>query len=549
MKTEQAYKEKKSHTIQPMQNNRKIAKSVDSELKTFATRPSPLMQLVNSLRAQTQKPTSLMSTLHKYVYSAIVQKKGTSEINADDYNFFKDYLVKKAAYYIWQQKGALPNQDKEEQDKDYHTALSIVEKELQGEIKQAAYYQWEKAGKPNDPTKTDKFYYEALHKVIADKCLSTTEPAEHPETKGFILKMEDIGCPTQLASEIWQIILNGIEEQKTQNTKAVYKDPQDNGKLIYTSDLDRIRNQNKFYVQLGEKISQYLSIEADKITNSKKLALWTGGYDLSNFAESQGCKTLETTQFGKVLDSFYLSNNWNLIGPLWNIISETFVKTFIDDPYADKEVHVFIRAYDPASVLIRQEIDQIYSNPKIPVYWHCIGTPDKSTYQEIDENGDLTNTQNPVMREDVCLLRLMKYYEKQEQQKTAGSESLKGGEVMRSKFENVLTLDFLGVKGSIALYRYHKKIQELAYYNWEQAGQPKNNDKEYYYAAQKKVEQYIDTKSMSMGKEIKEQAYLIWEAKPNHSTQSKQDELSDWNIAKLIVVCNNDEFLKIANTP
>lgn len=513
MKAEKISKEKKSHTIQPKQNSQK---------------KQPLAKEYTNWSKPIKK---------KYIYSATTQRKGTNEINSDDYKFFHDFLVRKAALLIWQQKGSPQNQDKEKQDEDYYKALDIVNKELDNEIKLEAYYIWEKAGKKNDQADTGKSYYEALKKIIANKCLSTTDPSKHPETAGFIIKMEELGCFKQYASEIWEILLKGIAKQEQQNKMAVYKNPKDNGKIIYTSDLDRIRNDNTFYHELGEKISQYLEIETGA-DNKKKLALWTGGYDLSAYAESQGCKTLETTKFGKVLDSFYLSSNWNLIGPLWNIISETFVEKFVKSQNVNKEVHVYIRAYDPASVLIRQEIDQIYLDSEIPIFWHCIGSQsDASQYQEIDINGDLNVQSQSAPREDECLLRLMKYYEK--------NSNLKGGKVMKEKFEQVLTLDFLGVKENIALYRYNKKIQKLAYYQWELASCPDGNNSEYYYTAQKKVQEYINIKSMSMEKGIIEQALQIWEAKKSPQNQSKEDKSSDWNIASLIVVCNENDFLKL----
>lgn len=469
----------------------------------------------------------------------IIQKKNVSKIDAEDYKFFEDFLIKRVAYFMYKE-----NPNNNDADKNYFEAEKIVRQQLEEEAKIAAYYKWKSDGEQQnqDQEIMDEQYFDALKSTIARHVLSTTEFSNHPETAKFISGMKSIGISEDEAKDIWRLILNGVKEQESQNKKAVYYD-QDKKKSIFTSDLDVIRNQNKYYRELKEKIKHLLSVDIDANTNKQKLALWTGGYDLSDYAEKQGCKTLETTKLGKVIDNIYISDKWPLIGPLWNIISETFVEEFTNSAYQDKEVHVYIRAYDPASVLVRQEIDQI--DPKIPIFWHCIGTQDNHDYMEIDNDGILSKTEKPARREDECLMRLWKFYRKKEKQ----GNKMKGGDVMVDKFKEVLNIDYYGMKESIAAKRYNEKILEQAYYLSEREKTNPADNVSIYFRVKEKVDEFIHKKSINYIDKIKKEAYRIWQRMGAHQNQSKDEQNKDWEAASIITVCNTDEFLNFTLFP
>lgn len=276
------------------------------------------------------------------------------------------------------------------------------------------------------------------------EALKTIDPKIHPETKSFIEKLIEIGFSESESLDIWNHLLKGKKKQIEANKRArVLVSPQSIQEEIYgvkeegffyTSDNDVIRNNNPEYREVARKVKSKLDVH----NSGKKLALWSGGYDLSAYASSQNYTTLEESQFGKILDNFYISHDWRLIGPLWNIISGQFVEKYIED--GGVEFHVFIRAYDPASVLVRQEVDQIYKaaqSKELKVFWHCIVSKreeENNSYYEIDEEGKLSDSPKPALSETECLKRLMNYYER--------NKSERAFQVMTNTFKSVLASDF-----------------------------------------------------------------------------------------------------------
>jgi hypothetical protein len=87
------------------------------------------------------------------------------------------------------------------------------------------------------------------------------------------------------------------------------------------------------------------------------MALWSGGYDVSEYARKRkGYTTLESTLLGGVFDTLELYSDWKCIGPLWNAISRKFVEG------GHGIIHVFIRVHAPDSVLYLKEIPAIERN-------------------------------------------------------------------------------------------------------------------------------------------------------------------------------------------
>ena len=526
---------------QNKEKENKLSRNIIHSSKQFSTiekrKSSSFPIFINNMQPKTigkvlsrNSILSYSSNLMNIVISRIVQKKDISKMDAQDYKVFEGFLIKQVAYFIFHNTG---NSDA---DANYFNAEKIVRQKMDKEAKIRAYLKWEKDGGGQQyPKQMDEQYFDALKQTIASYVLTSTDPSSHPETAQFILAMKSVGILENEAMEIWNLILKGIKEQETQNAKAILYDQ--NQKPIFTSDLDVIRNQNVYYRQLKDKIKPLLMVDIDHYTNKQKLALWTGGYDLSSYAETQGCKTLETTKFGKVIDNIYMSNKWPLIGPLWNIISETFVEEFTNSTHQNKEVHIYIRAYDPASVLVRQEIDQI--DPKIPMFWHCIGSQDNHNYMEIDNRGNLSTVASPARREDECLMRLWKFYRMNEK----ANKRMKGGDVMVKKFKEVLDIDYHEMKESIAVKRYNEKILEQAYFLSEDKSTSSFDDNARYFRAKNSVDDFIHKESTKYENKIRKEAYRIWKRNGAHQNQPEAEQRKDWEASSIIIVCNTDNFL------
>lgn len=232
--------------------------------------------------------------------------------------------------------------------------------------------------------------------VNARAAYATTNPLLHPETIDFLSMMNAIGVPVNVAYEIWQYLLLALEDQDFYNTAALIAH-YPNLNLIQSN--DEIRQGNALYHLVARMIRPYLNA-------GDLIGLWSGGFDLSQYAASIGCTTLEETPFGFILDSLYLTNSWARLGPLWNVISREFVNVAIMN---SAEFHVFIRVYDVNSVLIRQEVNQIRRvAPQLAIFWHPI-VSEGPDYLEIDENCNLSEN-HQACSESECLSRLIYYH-------------------------------------------------------------------------------------------------------------------------------------------
>lgn len=225
-----------------------------------------------------------------------------------------------------------------------------------------------------------------------------TEIGQHPEERMFLNMMFTIGIPMGDAMQIWLTLLEGFQIQDFLNeasTRGVV-----DGQYFTNED---IRQDNELFRQVARAVRPLLYV-------GDSVGLWSGGFDLSQYAQSIGCVTLEESPFGFILDSLYLTNSWGRLGPLWNIISREFVDVAIAQ---GAQFHVFLRIYDIESVLIRQEIQQIRMlGPHLNVFWHPI-VEFEGTYFELDTNCDLSENHQPCL-ESECLARLLYFHEKQD---------------------------------------------------------------------------------------------------------------------------------------
>ncbi len=154
------------------------------------------------------------------------------------------------------------------------------------------------------------------------------DPFKHPEYLNFKKKYSSHIADLEI-NRLWRQVVNGVFYAK-----------------------DRIENclpyrKNPYFEDVAMSLAKKELLAPGKDT---KAALWSGGYDVSIFAQKNGYATLENTVAGGIFDSLILCDTWKPIGQLWNNLSELYVNSIRG------EVHVFFRVHDPLSVLERKEI-------------------------------------------------------------------------------------------------------------------------------------------------------------------------------------------------
>ncbi|HEU4732615.1 MAG TPA: hypothetical protein VFT22_32190, partial [Kofleriaceae bacterium] len=178
----------------------------------------------------------------------------------------------------------------------------------------------------------------------------------HPERESFYRALDGIVEP-HLIDEAWALVIQGVHKQVEIN-KAGLK-----GKV-----------PNDYYQQLADKMADLLR-PGDRVMPS----LWSGGYDVSVYAQNRGFRTLEATQAGRLFDQLKLFKDFSTLGPLWNEISTKFVDAFAGD------THVFVRTMDKNSVLFRQELVALMKLDGITsIKWHVLAGDDLTHLTEID---------------------------------------------------------------------------------------------------------------------------------------------------------------------
>jgi hypothetical protein len=109
-----------------------------------------------------------------------------------------------------------------------------------------------------------------------------------------------------------------------------------------------------------------------KIDPGTSLALWSGGFAVSEYARAKGHTTLEFTKAGRAINQIQFHREWKLQAPLWNALSRAFVHQRSPD------IHIYIRAWQPTSVLIRQEVPHLREVQSIfgtsTLHWHALYT-------------------------------------------------------------------------------------------------------------------------------------------------------------------------------
>lgn len=193
-------------------------------------------------------------------------------------------------------------------------------------------------------------------------------PAGHPEWPLFHRLMLEGGFSENVVQNLWQLLVGGLLEQEKINLKS--PDPS-----LTRTQKRVLRAGNDWYQQAIQMLRE------NKGFATSKMALWSGGLDVCKYAESKGYTPMEFTRAGKVFNQLEYHKDWVLQGPLWNALSKFYVEQ------ANGPVHIFLRSYNPDSVLIGQEVPELHMlqriNPDVQLLWHPLYTTEKGEIKEV----------------------------------------------------------------------------------------------------------------------------------------------------------------------
>lgn len=226
----------------------------------------------------------------------------------------------------------------------------------------------------------------------APKEIHTQNMYGHPEWPKFSRLMRESGIMPLKINQVWGLLMEGLATQKALNAQ------------------NRKRETNPHYEQLARMLEPELAVKP-----GTSLALWAGGIAVSEYAQqkqesyarSKRHTTLESTTFGKVMMALEFHQDWGLQGPLWNAISRAFVK----NPGLD--VHIYLRTYDPESVLIREEVPglrklEAMMTGKLRLHWHALYTDEKNQTSEITRDLRLV-PEAEFPNRDLCAAALVNF--------------------------------------------------------------------------------------------------------------------------------------------
>jgi hypothetical protein len=174
-------------------------------------------------------------------------------------------------------------------------------------------------------------FKERMDEITWENCCQT--PSNHPEWTIFNQEMKKYVAKESTIENLWSLLIHGIDLQVQMNKAGKKKD------------------ENHYYSTFTQLLAEGGLLQ--RMPN-EELALWSGGFELSIYAQSHHYTTLEKTRAGKILDILLLYPTWEPLGPLWNTLSKIFVENA-----QNTTTHVFFRVHDPKSVLERQELKQI----------------------------------------------------------------------------------------------------------------------------------------------------------------------------------------------
>ncbi|HTM19394.1 MAG TPA: DUF4157 domain-containing protein, partial [Kofleriaceae bacterium] len=157
------------------------------------------------------------------------------------------------------------------------------------------------------------------------------DPMKHPEYPRWRAQCGSIGMSQAEADSLWRLIIEGLRDGKTGNFDVV-----------------------------AEHLVKYMKVPKGKA------ALWSGGIDLADYAIQQGRVPLESQEFYKATKGLKLYEDKKVVYQLWDRISARFVRQI------EGEVNVYLREWDPSSVLITTELKELGAKSGVKIVYHAM---------------------------------------------------------------------------------------------------------------------------------------------------------------------------------
>ena len=170
-------------------------------------------------------------------------------------------------------------------------------------------------------------------------------PFGHPYYKEYVQLCREAHLSSSFIQKSWCCIIQGLQRQADIIKARAWNTP------------------NPEFLALGKLVGSNAKVLMTPLglRSSTKLALWSGGLEISRHVRENGYETLESTLYGGLLDKMtnpqfkiWLGDDtWGPQGALWNTISAEYVKIVAT---IRDTMHVFMRTHDLGSVFYREEL-------------------------------------------------------------------------------------------------------------------------------------------------------------------------------------------------
>jgi len=153
-------------------------------------------------------------------------------------------------------------------------------------------------------------------------------------------------------------------------------------------EIDNPGARNPYYENIAMYAAELLELGA-----GATMALWSGGIDLTGYAERKHYSPLESTPLAMAYTAINQYASWELLRPLWAQLSRQFVMLARMRP-----VHIFVRTFDPyGGILFTEEIFALRERAQelglqdFPQRWHMLytGPLNNNSIDEINNEGNL----------------------------------------------------------------------------------------------------------------------------------------------------------------
>jgi hypothetical protein len=186
---------------------------------------------------------------------------------------------------------------------------------------------------------------------------STVPPIEHSKKHLAVLtelkfraEMKGLGLGPGEISDLWKLLVSGIEEERggASGTPTTFR--------------------NSAFAAFSAR-----STIKGLLTPGDRLALWSGGIVISQYARHLGYCCLETTRLGEMFDRVRIYRNEQALWNLWDYLA----KAFVEQAQRFGEVHIFVRNFDRKSTLLTVEYPGLLEMREkrkagFQIKWHVI---------------------------------------------------------------------------------------------------------------------------------------------------------------------------------